>query len=144
TAAYSEYKRENSHWPSVAIYIAKTGADVGLVVKSLDGLLNVLVSDELFGLSGLAKSSSMLSTLAAEGYMRFLASWEFMLALFFIEQAMTIFLDNDLQKWCKNGVFGIESSKEIQSTEMIGIQEIRNKICNDQSDSFLKAVETVI
>ncbi|MCW1830318.1 hypothetical protein OLZ31_26460, partial [Enterobacter asburiae] len=140
----SESSRDERSWSMIALSISKSGADFGLAVKSFTELLKILVDETLFGMSGLNRISASFDILAATNAIRILASWEFVLALFFIEQAMAILLDNDLQKWCEGGVFGIKPKKELHSTEAIGIQEYRNKIYDNESEVFLKAVEAII
>lgn len=73
-----------------------------------------------------------------------MASWEVMFLIFAIEQYIVIFTDNDLQKWCRFGVFGGEPEDDLKSTFMIVSQNERNSIYKDQSAKLEESIGVVL
>ena len=73
-----------------------------------------------------------------------LASWEVMIGILLIEQLVIYYFGNDLQKWCREGVFGIEPDDKLKSTWKIGPQKTRDKAYNEQQEEFQKALGAVL
>ena len=73
-----------------------------------------------------------------------LVSWEVMFLIFAIEQYIAIFTDNDLQKWCRSGVFGSEPDNNLKSTFMIVSQSERNSIYEDQSARLEESIGVIL
>lgn len=67
-------------------------------------------------------------------------SWEFVLAIYFFESFLAIFIDNALQKWSRASVFGNDPDEVLKSTLIISSQEMRNKKYGEQFDSLNDAV----
>lgn len=64
--------------------------------------------------------------------------------IFAIEQYIAIFTDNDLQKWCRSGVFGGEPEDDLKNTFMIVSQNERNSIYKDQSAKLEESIGVVL
>ena len=73
-----------------------------------------------------------------------LASWEVMIGILLIEQLVIYYFGNDLQKWCREGVFGVEPDEKLKSTWQLGTKNPRNKEYDNQQEAFNKALGAVL
>ena len=140
----SEIRSEHTRWIFVGLNGGKTAVDAGVAFKGASGLLQVLSETGLFEGGGLAQLSSKLGAIAAGRFVSFLASWEAMIGIFLIEQLIIYYFGNDLQKWCREGVFGIEPDDKLKSTWQLGTKNPRNKECDNQQEAFNKALGAVL
>ncbi|XRY10218.1 T6SS effector BTH_I2691 family protein [Franconibacter pulveris 601] len=140
----SEIRSEHTRWIFVGLNGGKTAVDAGVAFKGASGLLQVLSETGLFEGGGLAQLSSKLGAIAAGRFVSFLASWEAMIGIFLIEQLIIYYFGNDLQKWCREGVFGIEPDDKLKSTWQLGTKNPRNKECDNQQEAFNKALGVVL
>lgn len=140
----SEIKSEHTRWIFVGLNGGKTAVDAGLAFKGASGLLQVLAETELFEGRWLAQLSSKLGAIAAGRFVSFLASWEAMIGIFLIEQLVIYYFGNDLQKWCREGVFGVEPDDKLKSTWQLGYKKSRDKECDTQQEAFNKALGAVL
>lgn len=141
---YAEGSSEHRRWMYIGLNLSKTAVDVGLAFKAATGLLQVLVERELFGMGGLTQFSSRLGAIAAGRVISFLASWEVMIALFLIDQLINYYYGNDLQKWCREGVFGLEPDDKLKSTWLLGPKKPRDKEYDNQQEEYQKALGAVL
>ncbi|ELY4574230.1 hypothetical protein SMZ97_001838 [Cronobacter turicensis] len=140
----SEIRSEHTRWIFVGLNGGKTAVNAGVAFKGASGLLQVLSETGLFEGGGLAQLSSKLGAIAAGRFVSFLASWEAMIGIFLIEQLIIYYFGNDLQKWCREGVFGIEPDDKLKSTWQLGTKNPRNKECDNQQEAFNKALGAVL
>ncbi|MCK1967924.1 hypothetical protein MT962_001743 [Franconibacter sp. IITDAS19] len=73
-----------------------------------------------------------------------LASWEVMIGILLIEQLVIYYFGNDLQKWCREGVFGVEPDEKLKSTWLIGPKKPRDKEYDNQQEEYQKALGVVL
>jgi len=73
-----------------------------------------------------------------------LASWAAMIALFLIEQLINYYYGNDLQKWCRESVFGLEPGDKMKSTWQLGPKKPRDKEYDNQQEEYQKALGAVL
>ncbi|WP_047607535.1 T6SS effector BTH_I2691 family protein [Rahnella aquatilis] len=130
----------HQRWSFVGLYVVKSASDIALVAKASEGLLKLLAERALIK-QGV---SDAVTKFVAIRFVSWLASWEVMLALFLVEQLMSIWMDNELQKWCRGNVFGLEPEDELQSTWSLRPKTIREKEYEDQLDEFQKALGAVL
>jgi len=140
----SEIGSEHRRWIFVGLNGGKVAVDAGLAFKGLSGLLQVLVETKLFEGGMLAQFSSKLGTFVAGRLISFLASWEVMIALFLIEQLINYYYGNDLQKWCRASVFGLEPDNKLKSTWQLGPKKLRDKEYDNQQEEYQKALGAVL
>ncbi|WP_254921129.1 hypothetical protein [Photorhabdus luminescens] len=103
--------------------------------------LEVLVERAL--LSSKSLLVKRVARLLAWEYLVWLCSWEAMLLIFLVEALVTYFSENDLQKWCRSCVFGLEPAKGLQSTQSIYFESQRNELCEKQRKSFADAIKDI-
>lgn len=130
----------HQRWSFVGLYVVKSVSDIALVAKASEGLLKLLTERTLIR-QGVADA---VTKFVAIRFVAWLASWEVMLALFLVEQLMSIWMDNELQKWCRGSVFGLEPEDELQSTWSLRPKTIREKEYADQLDELQKALGAVL
>ncbi|TDB47746.1 T6SS effector BTH_I2691 family protein [Photorhabdus luminescens] len=128
-------------WQFVGLYGLKTVYDFAQLTTPLKGLLEVLVKRALLSPEGLIFKG--VSRVLAWETFAWLCSWEAMLLVFLIEALVTYFSENDLQKWCRNCVFGLEPEKSLQSTQSIYLESRRNELCEGQRNSFANAIKDI-
>ncbi|MCW7549673.1 hypothetical protein OO184_17465 [Photorhabdus sp. APURE] len=128
-------------WQFIGLYGLKTAYDFAQLTTPLKGLLEVLVKRELLSPKGLIFKG--VSRILAWETFAWLCSWEAMLLVFLIEVLVTYFSENDLQKWCRSCVFGLEPVKGLQSTQSIYLESRRNELCEEQRKSFADAIKDI-
>lgn len=141
---YVEFSSDHRRWIFVGLNGGKVAVDAGAAFKASTGLIQLLVERKLFGIGGLTRLSSRLGALAAGRIVSFLASWEAMIGLFLIEQLIIYYRGNDLQKWCREGVFGLEPDNKLKSTWLLGPKKSRDKEYNEQQEAYQKALGAVL
>lgn len=117
------------------------GADAQHQLALNDLLRRAQLSSEQAGNEALATSWAKNTVARIVG---FLASWEVMIGMFLIEQLINYYYGNDLQQWCREGVFGLEPEGNLKSTWMIGPQKPRDKEYDNQQEAFQKALGAVL
>lgn len=140
----SEIRSEHTRWIFVGLNSGKTAVDAGLALKGTSGLLQALTDTELFVGRWLTQLSSKLGAIGAGQFVSFLASWEAMIGIFLIEQLIIYYFGNDLQKWCREGVFGVEPDHKLKSTWQLGPKKSRDKEYDSQQEAFNKALGAVL
>jgi len=140
----SEIRSEHIRWIFVGLNSGKTAVDAGLALKGASGLLQALTDTELFVGRWLTQLSSKLGAIGAGQFVSFLASWEAMIGIFLIEQLIIYYFGNDLQKWCREGVFGVEPDHKLKSTWQFGPKKSRDKEYDSQQEAFNKALGAVL
>ncbi|MCW1830296.1 hypothetical protein OLZ31_26305 [Enterobacter asburiae] len=139
-AGLTEYNGKR-RWSYIALSGGKVIADIGISVKALGGLLELVEKSGIrFAERGLAKG---FIGFAAWESIAFLASWQVMIALFVIEQLVIYFSDDDLQDWCEASVFGVDPGELLISTEKIELLKVRNDFLKKQEDAFTQAVKVI-
>lgn len=140
----SEFSSDHCRWIFVGLNGGKVAVDAGLALKSLTGLLTIL-SDTASSNSVFVKAlGEFLAKKAITKIVGFLASWEVMVGMFLIEQLINYYYGNDLQKWCREGVFGLEPDDKLKSTWLLGPKKPRNKEYDNQQEAFEKALGAVL
>ena len=139
----TEFSREQYRWAFIGLNGGKVGSDIGVALKSASGLLEVLVERKLFGLGGMGKLSNAFKGLLARSLMAFLASWQLMLGVFFLEQIIGMFLDYELRNWCREGVFGLQPTYPLQSTRKLATKKDREQEYQVQEKKFQDAIRTM-
>ncbi|WP_434525928.1 T6SS effector BTH_I2691 family protein [Photorhabdus asymbiotica] len=135
---YSEYYGKG-RWQFIGLYGLKSAYDFMQFATALKGLLEVLVKRALLSPKSLIVEG--VAKLLAWETLAWLCSWEAMLVIFLVEELVTYFSDNDLQKWCRSCVFGLEPAKNLQSTQSIYLESQRNELCEEQRNSFANAIK---
>ncbi|CAQ85917.1 MULTISPECIES: T6SS effector BTH_I2691 family protein [Photorhabdus] len=135
---YSEWHGRR-RWQFIGLYGLKSAYDFMQFTAALKGVLEVLVDRALLSPESLIVKG--VARLLAWEYLAWLCSWEAMLLVFLVEALVTYFSDNDLQKWCRSCVFGLEPAKNLQSTQSIYFESQRNELCEEQRNSFAKAMK---
>ncbi|MDJ6543262.1 hypothetical protein LEC33_26750, partial [Salmonella enterica] len=59
-------------------------------------------------------------------------------------QLITYYFGNDLQKWCREGVFGLEPDDKLKSTWQLGPKNPRDKEYDNQQEEYQKALGAVL
>ncbi|WP_350307523.1 T6SS effector BTH_I2691 family protein, partial [Photorhabdus viridis] len=136
--AFSEWYGQR-RWQFIGLYGLKGAADFMQFTKALNGLLKVLVERALLAPKNLLLEGT--ARLLAWEYLAWLCSWEAMLVIFIIEELVTYFSDNELQKWCRNCVFGLEPAKSLKSTQFIDSESQRNTLYEAQRKGFANAMK---
>ncbi|WP_289991799.1 T6SS effector BTH_I2691 family protein [Photorhabdus laumondii] len=131
--------RGRGRWQFIGLYGLKSAYDFMQLVKALNGLLEVLIDRALLSSKNLFVEG--VAKLLAWETLAWLCTWEAMLLIFVVEALVTYFSDNDLQKWCRSCVFGLEPAKNLQSTQWIDPESQRNKLCEEQRNSFANAIK---
>ncbi|MBS9435190.1 T6SS effector BTH_I2691 family protein [Photorhabdus hainanensis] len=126
-------------WQFIGLYGLKSAYDFAQLTTPLKGLLEVLVKRSLLSSKGLI-FNGVSRVLAWEAF-AWLCSWQAMLLIFVVEALVTYFSDNDLQKWCRSCVFGLEPAKNLQSTQWIYPESQKDKLCEEQRNSFANAIK---
>lgn len=127
-------------WEIIGLNSLKSTSDFGMVLKSLSGLLDILAERSIVRAS-IAIGVSQIITLQ---YLAWMASWEFMLAIFLVEQCMAIYMDNELQKWCELSVFGNFPDENLKNTMLLFPVSNRNEKYKEQSVSLEGALGGII
>jgi len=140
----SEIESEHRRWTFIGLSFGKTAVDIGFALKSLGGLLEILVKKNLLNGGALKTISSVLAEGEFAEAIGVLASWEVMIGLFLIERLVIYYFGNDLQKWCREGVFGIEPDDKLKSTWQIGPKKPRDKEYDNQQKTYQKALGVVL
>ncbi|WP_313128131.1 T6SS effector BTH_I2691 family protein [Pseudescherichia vulneris] len=140
----SEIESEHRRWTFIGLNFGKTAVDIGFALKSLGGLLEILVKKNLLNGGALKTISSVLAEGEFAEAIGVLASWEVMIGLFLIERLVIYYFGNDLQKWCREGVFGIEPDDKLKSTWQIGPKKPRDKEYDNQQKTYQKALGVVL
>ncbi|NDL00299.1 hypothetical protein [Photorhabdus bodei] len=138
-----EWRKEDTRWSFFGLFLLKSSADVGLLVKSMSGLLEVLVKRE-FSNKIIELAFDQIGKIAAWRIIGFFASWQFMIIIFVLDELYTLFIDNDLQDWCRNSVFGKEPDKYLVSIILIETQDKRNELYQKQSEKLGEALGAVL
>ncbi|MDB6375105.1 T6SS effector BTH_I2691 family protein [Photorhabdus bodei] len=126
-------------WQFIGLYGLKGAADFMQFTKALNGLLKILVERALLAPKNLLLEGT--ARLLAWEYLAWLCSWEAMLVIFIVEELVTYFSDNELQKWCRNCVFGLEPAKSLKSTQLIDPESQRNTLYEEQCKDFANAMK---
>ncbi|WP_118988149.1 T6SS effector BTH_I2691 family protein [Photorhabdus sp. CRCIA-P01] len=135
---YSEW-RGRGRWQFIGLYGLKSAYDFMQLTTALKGLLEVLVKRALLSPKNLLVEG--VAKLLAWETLAWLCSWEAMILIFLVEELVIYFSDNDLQKWCRSCVFGLEPPKMLQSTQFIYPDSQRNTRCEEQRHSFANALK---
>lgn len=139
----SEFTSDHTRWIFIGLNGGKVAVDAGLALKSFSGLLEVLEKLSLKG-AFLEAVGTFLAKNAIARIVSFLASWEVMIGLFLVEQLILYYFGNDLQKWCREGVFGLEPDDKLKSTWQLGPKKSRDKAYGDQQEAYQKALGAVL
>ncbi|MBS9438202.1 hypothetical protein EAE91_13870 [Photorhabdus noenieputensis] len=135
---YSEW-HGRGRWQFIGLYCLKSAYDFMQLVKALNGLLEVLIDRALLSSKNLFVEG--VAKLLVWETLAWLCTWEAMLLIFVVEALVTYFSDNDLQKWCRSCVFGLEPAKNLQSTQWIYPESQKDKLCEEQRNSFANAIK---
>ena len=138
-AVVNEYVGKK-RWELMGLNSIKATSDFSIMLKSFGGLLEILTERGLVTKVILDSSSKII----ALRFFTYMASWEVMFLIFAIEEYIAIFTDNDLQKWCRSGVFGSEPDNNLKSTFMIVSQSERNSIYEDQSAGLEESIGVIL
>ncbi|AXG44468.1 hypothetical protein J8V43_21120 [Photorhabdus laumondii] len=130
-------------WQYFGLIVCKIGADVGAMLKASSGLLEVLLERKLIERGVLETTLKMLGSLAAGRVVGFLASWQVMLGILILEWLISLYVDNDLQKWCRSCVFGLEPVKGLEATQWISPESQKDKLYEEQSKSFADVIKDI-
>ncbi|EKF1803007.1 T6SS effector BTH_I2691 family protein [Cronobacter sakazakii] len=128
-------------WQYFALYTVKIIVDAKIAANALNGLFKLIIEkgwrlDERLAFKG-------IMWLAAWEEIAWLASWEVMIAIFIVEQLYTVFFGNDLQKWCAQSVFGGNPAEDLKSTWVLELPARRNKVLEQQQESFDTAMQVI-
>ncbi|GAL59685.1 hypothetical protein EV102420_22_00060 [Pseudescherichia vulneris NBRC 102420] len=140
----SEWNSDHRRWVFVGLNVGKVGVDAGVALKSLGGLLEVLAKIPSLNGAVLGAMTDALAEATVARIVGFLASWEVMIGMFLIEQLITYYFGNDLQKWCREGVFGLEPDDKLKSTWQLGPKKPRDKEYDNQQEEYQKALGAVL
>lgn len=140
----SEIDSEHTRWAFVGLNGGKAVVDIGLALKSLGGLLKLLVANPSLKGGVIEILSGVLAKGVVAEVIGFLACWEVMIGMFLIEQLVNYYYGNNLQKWCRESVFGLEPNDKLKSTWKIGPQKPRDKAYDEQQEEFQKALGAVL
>ncbi|PQQ30957.1 hypothetical protein C6H64_07890 [Photorhabdus luminescens] len=135
---YSEL-HGRGRWQFIGLYGLKSAYEFMQLVKALNGLLEVLIDRALLSSKNLFVEG--VAKLLAWETLAWLCTWEAMLLIFVVEALVTYFSDNDLQKWCRSCVFGLEPAKNLQSTQWIYPESQKDKLYEEQRNSFANAIK---
>lgn len=140
----SEIASAHCRWVFVGLNGGKVIVDTGVALKSLGGLLEVL--EKMPSLKGVVLDAvgEALAEATVARVVGFLASWEVLVGLFLIEQLIICYWGNDLQKWCREGVFGVEPEDILKSTWKLGPKKPRDKEYKNQQEAYQKALGAVL
>ncbi|MCE9873450.1 hypothetical protein LZ667_18940 [Hafnia alvei] len=130
----------NKRWLFIGLNIMKATSDFSIMVKSIGGLLEILVERKII-MESIARGAA---TFVAWRYFAYMASWEVMLLIFSLEQFIVIFIDNDLQKWCRASVFGKETESELINTSILSSSEKRNALYEEQLLKLDDAIGAIV
>ncbi|MCW7550832.1 hypothetical protein OO184_23595 [Photorhabdus sp. APURE] len=130
-------------WQYFGLIGCKIGVDIGAMLKASGGLLEVLLERKLIERGVLETTLKMLGSLAAGRVVGFLASWQVMLGILILEWLVSLYVDNDLQKWCRSCVFGLEPVKGLEATQWISPESQKDKLYEEQSKSFADAIKDI-
>ncbi|MCW7764706.1 T6SS effector BTH_I2691 family protein, partial [Photorhabdus luminescens] len=131
--------RGRGRWQFIGLYGLKVIYDFAQFTTALKGLLEILAKRALFSAKSLMIEGGERALLCE--MIGWLCSWEVMLVIFLVEELVMYFSDNDLQKWCRSCVFGLEPEKNLQSTQSIYLESHRNELCEEQRNSFASAIK---
>ncbi|QXF35549.1 hypothetical protein CE143_21950 [Photorhabdus luminescens] len=126
-------------WQFIGLYGVKIVPDALLTIKAFDSLLGMVVKRTLFSSGGLI-AEGVVSAVVWET-IAWLCSWQVMLAIFLVEELVTYFSENDLQKWCRGCVFGLEPTGNLKSTQWIYPESQKDKLCEEQRKNFVDAIK---
>lgn len=140
----SEWNSDHRRWAFVGLNFGKIGGDTGVALKSLGGLLEILAKSPALKSGVLDTIASALTVGGFAELLGFIASWEVMVGMVLIEQLITYYFGNELQQWCREGVFGLEPDEKLKSTWQLGPKKPRDKECDNQQEAFQKAVGAVL
>ncbi|PQQ22501.1 hypothetical protein C6H64_23790, partial [Photorhabdus luminescens] len=126
-------------WQFIGLYGLKVAYDFAQFTAALKGVLEVLVKRALISAESLIVDGVERVLLCQ--MIGWLCSWQAMLLVFVVEALVMYFSENDLQKWCRSCVFGLEPAKNLQSTQSIYLESQRNKLCEEQRQSFADAIK---
>ncbi|MCW7764631.1 T6SS effector BTH_I2691 family protein, partial [Photorhabdus luminescens] len=130
-------------WQYFGLIVCKIGADVGAMLKASGGLLEVLLERKLIERGVLETTLKMLGSLAVGRVVGFLASWQVMLGILILEWLVSLYVDNDLQKWCRHCVFGLEPVRGLEATQLIYPESQKDKLYEEQSKNFADAIKVL-
>ncbi|WP_391527977.1 T6SS effector BTH_I2691 family protein [Photorhabdus akhurstii] len=130
-------------WQYFGLIGCKIGVDIGAMLKASGGLLEVLLERKLIDRGVLEATLKMLGSLAAGRVVGFLASWQVMLGMLILEWLVSLYVDNDLQKWCRSCVFGLEPVKGLEATQWIYPESQKDKLYEEQSKDFADAIKVL-
>lgn len=139
----SESFSEHRRWVFIGLNLSKTIVDFSVLMKSFAGLLEVLKAMSIQG-AFLDTVGDVLAKRAIAQAIGVLAGWEAMIGIFLIEQLVIYYFGNDLQKWCREGVFGGEPDDKLKSTWQLGPKKPRDKEYDNQQEAFNKALGAVL
>ncbi|ELY6285781.1 hypothetical protein ACM912_003616 [Cronobacter sakazakii] len=105
------------------------------------GLLELVVERGWLSAENLLAKGIM--RIAAWEVVAVLSSWEVMIVIFIVEQLYTVFFGNDLQKWCAQSVFGGNPAEDLKSTWVLELPARRNKVLEQQRESFDTAMQVI-
>ncbi|AXG44462.1 hypothetical protein J8V43_11170 [Photorhabdus laumondii] len=126
-------------WQFIGLYGLKVAYDFAQLTAALNGLLEILINRALISTESLLVRG--VSRLLVWEYFVLLCNWRVMLVIFVVEVLVIYFSDNDLQKWCRSCVFGLEPAKNLQSTQWIYPESQKDKLCEEQRKSFFEAIK---
>ncbi|TDB44170.1 T6SS effector BTH_I2691 family protein [Photorhabdus khanii] len=136
---FNSERHGRGRWQFIGLYGLKAAYDFMQLAIPLKGLLEVLIDRTLVSAESLLiKGVERVLVCEIVGW---LCSWELMLLVFLVESLVMYFSDNDLQKWCRGCVFGLEPPKMLQSTQFIYPDSQRNTLCEEQRHSFANAIK---
>ncbi|XES82361.1 T6SS effector BTH_I2691 family protein [Franconibacter pulveris] len=141
---FAEILSEHRRWEFIGLNSGKTVVNTGVALKSLGGLLEILVKNDALKGGVIETISNVLVTGDFAEAIGVLASWEVMIGILLIEQLVIYYFGNDLQKWCREGVFGVEPDEKLKSTWLIGPKKPRDKEYDNQQEEYQKALGVVL
>ncbi|MGR7118232.1 T6SS effector BTH_I2691 family protein [Klebsiella aerogenes] len=140
TVAFKEEFYGHARWQFIGLYGVKTGVDGFILIKSVGGLMELLVNRNAIAnqiLNGMAKG---VANLAKKELVGFFASWQVMIGLYLLERIIVLYFTDELKDWVKSCVFGVKAKSMLCTTEFIGASAIRKQILEKENDDFATAL----
>jgi hypothetical protein len=140
--ALNELFKNNTRWSFIGMCSLKSVVSFSVLLKSSSGLLKLLIDRGI--LSGRQLAVKVITKMAAWEIIAWAASWEAMIFIVIVGELYSTFIDNELQRWVRECVFGSDPQNGLLSTESIELKDHRNKEYKNQTDNFGKALGAVL
>ncbi|MEA9393586.1 T6SS effector BTH_I2691 family protein [Acerihabitans sp. TG2] len=134
--------KKESRWVFVGMCTIKSVVDIGVVLKTVGGLLDVLIKNTLLSADRVIVNT--IIKISLWNVVAWVASWQVMIFIYVLERLYAAFIDNELQAWCREGVFGIDPDVGLISTECLELPNVRAKSYTEQVNKIEKALGAII